>query len=63
MEEIKRYNKKHFVNKEKIENKIEELEDYIQENSDEQGYWGEKSQEEIYAKIEVLQELLEESEE
>lgn len=49
-----------YIKKSKIKNKIEELENYIQENSDGQGYWGTKHQEEIYAKIEILEELLEE---
>ena len=50
---------KYFIDKDKIREKIEELENYIQENSDEQGYWGRENQEEIYEKINILQELLE----
>lgn len=46
------------ISKDKIREKIENLENYIQENSDEQGYWGSKHQEDIYAKIEILEELL-----
>lgn len=48
--------------KEKIKNKIEYLKDYIEENSDEQGYWGNINSDIIYGKIEILEESLEESE-
>ena len=41
---------------------FKELENYIQENSDEQGYWGNINSDIIYGKIEILEELLEESE-
>ena len=47
-----------YISKDKIREKIENLENYIQENSDEQGYWGSEHQEDIYAKIEILEELL-----
>lgn len=47
-----------FIPKSVIREKIEELENYIQENSDEQGYWGSKNPDEIYNKIDVLEELL-----
>lgn len=52
-----------YISKEKIEDKVRELECYIQENSDEQGYWGNRNPDVIYGQIEILQELLEESEE
>lgn len=55
--EVEEYIEKYYVKKDKIKEKIEKLEDYIQENSDEQGYWGSKHQEDIYAKIEILEEL------
>lgn len=50
------------ISKEKIKNKIEYLKDYIEENSDEQGYWGNINSDIIYGKIEILEESLEESE-
>lgn len=49
---------KDFVPIQKIKDKIEELENYIQENSDEQGYWGNINPDIIYKEIDVLQELL-----
>lgn len=52
------YIKDNYISKDKIKEKIENLEGYIQENSDEQGYWGSEHQEDIYAKIEILEELL-----
>lgn len=51
-----------YIPVQKIKNKIEELENYIQENSDEQGYWGNINSDIIYGKIEILEESLEESE-
>ena len=42
----------------KVKDKIEYLEDYIEENSDEQGYWGNINSDIIYGKIEILEELL-----
>lgn len=59
-EKLERSNKYNIVSKYKIRKLIEKLENYIQDNSDEQGYWGSEHQEEIYAKIEVLHKLLEE---
>lgn len=47
-----------FVPIQKIKDKIEELENYIQDNSDEQGYWGSINPDIIYKEIDVLQELL-----
>lgn len=47
-----------FVPIQKIKDKIEELENYIQDNSDEQGYWGNINPDIIYKEIDVLQELL-----
>ena len=47
-----------YIPKSAIMEKIEELENYIQENSDEQGYWGSKNADEIYNKINILEELL-----
>ena len=46
------------ISKEKIKNKIEYLKDYIEENSDEQGYWGNINSDIIYGKIEILEEIL-----
>ena len=46
----------------KVKDKIEYLEDYIEENSDEQGYWGNINPDVIYGQIEILQELLESEE-
>lgn len=42
----------------KIKDKIEYLEDYIEENSDEQGYWGNINPDVIYGQIEILEEIL-----
>lgn len=61
-EAIRRYNFETIPIK-KVKDKIEYLEDYIEENSDEQGYWGNINSDIIYGKIEILEELLEESEE
>ena len=47
----------------KIKDKIEYLKDYIEENSDEQGYWGNINPDVIYGQIEILEEVLKESEE
>ena len=47
----------------KIKDKIEYLKDYIEENSDEQGYWGNINPDVIYGQIEILEEILKESEE
>ena len=60
-EAIRRYNFETIPIK-KVKDKIEELENYIQENSDEQGYWGNINSDIIYGKIEILEESLEESE-
>ena len=46
----------------KVKDKIEYLEDYIEENSDEQGYWGNINPDVIYGQIEILEEILKESE-
>lgn len=51
------------ISKEKVKDKIEFLEDYIAENSDEQGYWGNRNPDVIYGQIEILEEILKESEE
>ena len=51
------------ISKEKVKDKIEYLEDYIEENSDEQGYWGNINTDVIYGQIEILEEILKESEE
>ena len=51
------------ISKEKVKYKIEFLEDYIEENSDEQGYWGNINPDVIYGQIEILEEILKESEE
>lgn len=53
----------YVIPKQKVKDKIEDLENYIQENSDEQGYWGDINTDIIYKEIDDLQELLEESEE
>lgn len=55
-EAIRRYNFE-TISKQKVKNKIEELEKEIQELSDEQGYWGDN---ELLIKLETLQEVLEE---
>ena len=47
-----------YISKVAIKKKIEELENYLQENTDEQGYWGTKNPDEIHSKIDVLEELL-----
>lgn len=49
------YEKYDVISKEKIRNKIKELEDMKFELTDEQGYWGKLD---IEAQIEVLEELL-----
>ena len=46
-----------------IKDKIEYLKDYIEENSDEQGYWGNINPDVIYGQIETLEEILKGSEE
>lgn len=46
------------IPKQDIKDKIEELYSYIEENSDEQGYWGDKNPEELYMEIHFLEELL-----
>lgn len=46
------------ISKEKVKYKIESLEDYIEENSDEQGYWGNINPDVIYGQIEILEEIL-----
>ena len=51
------------ISKEKVKDKIEYLEDYIEENSDEQGYWGNINTDVIYGQIGILKEILKESEE
>lgn len=51
------------ISKDKVKDKIEYLEDYIEENSDEQGYWGNINPDVIYGQIEILEEILKESEE
>ena len=54
---------KHSVSVQKIKDKIEYLKDYIEENSDEQGYWGNINPDVIYGQIEILEEILKGSEE
>ena len=56
------YVEKNYIHKDELRAKKQELEDYIQENSDEQGYWGRITQEEIYTQIDIIDELLEETE-
>ena len=51
-EAIRRYNFETIPIK-KVKDKIEYLEDYIEENSDEQGYWGNINPDVIYGKIEI----------
>lgn len=48
---------KYYIPKQKIKDKIEELENDVQELSDEQGYWGSND---LLIKLSTLQELLEE---
>lgn len=52
----------YVISRQKIKDKIEYLEDYIEENSDEQGYWGNINPDVIYGQIEILEEILKESE-
>ena len=54
---------KNYIPKQKVEDKIEYLKDYIEENSDEQGYWGNINPDVIYEQIEILEEILKGSEE
>lgn len=61
--DFKHYKQFESIPKSVIREKIEELESYIQEMSDEQGYWGSKNPDEIYNKIDVLEELLGEKDE
>ena len=56
--ETPEYIKENYIPVQKVKDKIEELENYIQENSDEQGYWGNINPDIIYKEIDVLQELL-----
>ena len=49
-----------YIPKQRIKDKIEYLEDYIEENSDEQRYWGNINPDVIYRQIEILEELLKE---
>ena len=42
----------------KIKDKIEYLKDYIEENSDEQGYWVNINPDVVYGQIEILEEIL-----
>lgn len=56
-EAIRRYNFETIPIK-KVKDKIEYLEDYIEENSDEQGYWGNINPDVIYGQIEILEEIL-----
>ena len=51
------------ISKEKVEDKVRELECYIQENSDDEGYFGNINTDVIYGQIEILEEILKESEE
>ena len=60
-EAIRKYNFE-TIPVEKVKDKIKELEDYIQENSDEQGYWGNIKPTWLCVKITALQELIEERE-
>lgn len=53
----------YVISRQKIKDKIEYLKDYIEENSDEQGYWGNRNPDVIYEQIEILEEILKESEE
>lgn len=54
---IRRYNFETIPIK-KVKDKIEYLEDYIEENSDEQGYWGNINPDVVYGQIEILEEIL-----
>lgn len=56
-EAIRRYNFETIPIK-KVKDKIEYLEDYIEENSDEQGYWGNINPDVVYGQIEILEEIL-----
>lgn len=50
------------ISKEKVEDKVRELECYIQENSDDEGYFGNINPNVIYGQIEILEEILKERE-
>lgn len=56
-EAIRRYNFETIPIK-KVKDKIEYLEDYIEENSDEQRYCGNINPDVIYGQIEILEEIL-----
>lgn len=51
------------ISKEKVKDKVRELECYIQENSDDEGYFGNINPDVIYGQIEILEEILKEREE
>lgn len=62
-EETPQYIKENYIAKEKIKDKVRELERYIQENSDDEGYFGDINPSMIYAQTTMLEEILKESEE
>lgn len=57
-EETPQYIKENYIPIQKVKDKIEYLEDYIEENSDEQRYWGNINPDVIYRQIEILEEIL-----
>ena len=59
-EETPQYIKENYISKEKIEDKVRELERYIQENSDDEGYFGDINPSIIYAQTTMLEEILKE---
>ena len=61
-EAIRRYNFETIPIK-KIKDKIEYLKDYIEENSEDEGYFGNINPDVIYGQIEILEKILKESEE
>ena len=56
LKNIEQNQKKYFINKQVVKEKIEELKKKVEELTDEQGYWGGSD---LLEQIKVLQELLE----
>ena len=52
-----------YISKRKVKDKVRELERYIQENSDDEGYFGDINSSIIYAQTAILEEILKESNE
>ena len=52
-----------YISKRKVKDKVRELERYIQENSDDEGHFGDINSSIIYAQTAILEEILKESNE